>query len=148
MAREQYLTAAEGIHIERPENQHVYKIGIYGWRKRCLYLFVLLLLIILVVNLALTIWILKVMWFSPVSMIFFSVNTFFGLCLLRHPSGLYRSKFPSVLFLFCMEQKFLVAKCAYDIFSLTMNCSLLICLFFFYFNFCMMGKLQSQERGG
>ncbi|XP_012782489.2 gamma-sarcoglycan [Ochotona princeps] len=68
MAREQYLTAAEGIHIERPENQHVYKIGIYGWRKRCLYLFVLLLLIILVVNLALTIWILKVMWFSPTGM--------------------------------------------------------------------------------
>ncbi|EGW04617.1 Gamma-sarcoglycan [Cricetulus griseus] len=65
MVREQYTTVTEGTHIERPENQHVYKIGIYGWRKRCLYLFVLLLLIILVVNLALTIWILKVMWFSP-----------------------------------------------------------------------------------
>ncbi|KAL4690986.1 hypothetical protein H8959_013947 [Pygathrix nigripes] len=65
MVREQYTTATEGTHIERPENPYVYKIGIYGWRKRCLYLFVLLLLIILVVNLALTIWILKVMWFSP-----------------------------------------------------------------------------------
>lgn len=71
MVREQYITTTEGTHIERPENQSVYKIGIYGWRKRCLYLFVLLLLIILLVNLALTIWILKVMWFSPVS-IFFS----------------------------------------------------------------------------
>ncbi|XP_054302805.2 gamma-sarcoglycan isoform X2 [Pongo pygmaeus] len=68
MVREQYTTATEGTRIERPENQYVYKIGIYGWRKRCLYLFVLLLLIILVVNLALTIWILKVMWFSPAGM--------------------------------------------------------------------------------
>ncbi|XP_048196798.1 gamma-sarcoglycan [Perognathus longimembris pacificus] len=68
MVREQYLTATEGTHVERPESQCVYNIGIYGWRKRCLYLFVLLLLIILVVNLALTIWILKVMWFSPVGM--------------------------------------------------------------------------------
>nr|XP_014976222.2 gamma-sarcoglycan isoform X1 [Macaca mulatta] len=68
MVREQYTTATEGTHIERPENPYVYKIGIYGWRKRCLYLFVLLLLIILVVNLALTIWILKVMWFSPAGM--------------------------------------------------------------------------------
>lgn len=68
MVREQYTTTTEGTHIERPENQSVYKIGIYGWRKRCLYLFVLLLLIILLVNLALTIWILKVMWFSPTGM--------------------------------------------------------------------------------
>ncbi|KAK7808802.1 hypothetical protein U0070_010846 [Myodes glareolus] len=68
MVREQYTTITEGTHIERPENQHVYKIGIYGWRKRCLYLFVLLLLAILVVNLALTIWILRVMWFSPIGM--------------------------------------------------------------------------------
>ncbi|KAG3292795.1 gamma-sarcoglycan isoform X2 [Ictidomys tridecemlineatus] len=68
MVREQYTTATEGTPIERPENQCVYKIGIYGWRKRCLYLFVLLLLIILVVNLALTIWILRVMWFSPIGM--------------------------------------------------------------------------------
>ncbi|XP_003796767.1 gamma-sarcoglycan [Otolemur garnettii] len=68
MVREQYITATEGTHIERPENPSVCKIGIYGWRKRCLYLFVLLLLIILVVNFALTIWILKVMWFSPIGM--------------------------------------------------------------------------------
>uniref|UniRef100_A0A8D0RJT4 Gamma-sarcoglycan n=1 Tax=Sus scrofa TaxID=9823 RepID=A0A8D0RJT4_PIG len=67
MVREQYTTATEGTQVERPENQAVYKIGIYGWRKRCLYLFVLLLLILLLVNLALTIWILRVMWFSPVS---------------------------------------------------------------------------------
>ncbi|XP_038617980.1 gamma-sarcoglycan isoform X4 [Tachyglossus aculeatus] len=68
MVREQYTTTTQGTNLERPENQYVYKIGIYGWRKRCLYLFVLLLLIILVVNFALTIWILKVMWFSPTGM--------------------------------------------------------------------------------
>ncbi|XP_012893484.1 PREDICTED: gamma-sarcoglycan [Dipodomys ordii] len=68
MVREQYLTATEGTLIERPENQCIYNIGIYGWRKRFLYLFVLLLLIIFIVNFALTIWILKVMWFSPTGM--------------------------------------------------------------------------------
>ncbi|XP_040514401.1 gamma-sarcoglycan isoform X1 [Gallus gallus] len=65
MVREQYTTTTPGTSLERPKNEYVYKIGIYGWRKRCLYLFVLLLLIILVVNFSLTIWILKVMWFSP-----------------------------------------------------------------------------------
>ncbi|KAI6242803.1 hypothetical protein M3Y99_00187800 [Aphelenchoides fujianensis] len=35
----------------------IYKIGIYGWRKRCLYGFILLLTIALVVNLGITIWI-------------------------------------------------------------------------------------------
>lgn len=42
-------------------------MGIYGWRKRCLYLFVLLLMILILINLALTIWILKVMNFTIVS---------------------------------------------------------------------------------
>ncbi|XP_057255615.1 gamma-sarcoglycan isoform X1 [Pezoporus wallicus] len=68
MVREQYTTTTPGTSLERPKNEYVYKIGIYGWRKRCLYLFVLLLLIILVVNFSLTIWILKVMWFSPTGM--------------------------------------------------------------------------------
>ncbi|KAM5288388.1 gamma-sarcoglycan [Ctenodactylus gundi] len=68
MVREQYTTTSEGTSVERPESPCVYRIGIYGWRKRCLYLFVLLLLVILVVNFALTIWILKVMWFSPTGM--------------------------------------------------------------------------------
>lgn len=45
----------------------MYKVGIYGWRKRCLYLFVLLLMILILINLALTIWILKVMNFTIVS---------------------------------------------------------------------------------
>lgn len=43
------------------------KIGIYGWRKRCLYFFLLVLLVVIAVNLALTIWILVVLDFSSVS---------------------------------------------------------------------------------
>ncbi|MEQ2166859.1 hypothetical protein GOODEAATRI_032696 [Goodea atripinnis] len=64
MAREQYVTTTQGSSSPQPEPDYVYKIGIYGWRKRCLYLFVLLLIVILVVNFALTIWILRVMWFN------------------------------------------------------------------------------------
>ncbi|XP_032885104.1 delta-sarcoglycan isoform X1 [Amblyraja radiata] len=62
MVQEQYLTQRNDIHTS--ERQYVYKVGIYGWRKRCLYLFVLLLMTLLLVNLALTIWILKVMNFT------------------------------------------------------------------------------------
>lgn len=42
-------------------------IGVYGWRKRCLYFSLLLLLVIIAVNLALTIWILIVLDFNSVS---------------------------------------------------------------------------------
>lgn len=54
-------------NVQSSEKPHVYKVGIYGWRKRCLYFFVLLLMILILVNLALTIWILKVMNFTIVS---------------------------------------------------------------------------------
>jgi hypothetical protein len=43
-----------------------FKVGIYGWRKRCLYLLILGLLVMVIVNLALTLWVLKVMEFSSV----------------------------------------------------------------------------------
>lgn len=68
MVREQYVTTTQGSGVPTPVPDHVYKIGIYGWRKRCLYLFVLLLIIILVINFALTIWILRVMWFNTEGM--------------------------------------------------------------------------------
>ncbi|XP_038063104.1 delta-sarcoglycan-like [Patiria miniata] len=42
----------------------VYKVGIYGWRKRCLYLLILVLTSVIIVNVALTIWILRVMNFT------------------------------------------------------------------------------------
>lgn len=41
-------------------------IGLYGWRKRCLYFFVLLLVVVVITNLALTIWMLVVLNFSQV----------------------------------------------------------------------------------
>uniref|UniRef100_A0A673N2P5 Delta-sarcoglycan-like n=1 Tax=Sinocyclocheilus rhinocerous TaxID=307959 RepID=A0A673N2P5_9TELE len=59
-------------NVQNTEKPQVYKVGIYGWRKRCLYFFVLLLMILIVVNLALTIWILKVMNFTIVSAVFYS----------------------------------------------------------------------------
>ncbi|KAI0228022.1 Delta-sarcoglycan [Lamellibrachia satsuma] len=42
----------------------VYKIGIYGWRKRCIYLFIVFMMATVIVNMALTIWILRVLHFS------------------------------------------------------------------------------------
>uniref|UniRef100_W5N3P2 Sarcoglycan, delta (dystrophin-associated glycoprotein) n=1 Tax=Lepisosteus oculatus TaxID=7918 RepID=W5N3P2_LEPOC len=61
MTQEQYT---HRNNVQSSEEPHVYKVGIYGWRKRCLYFFVLLLMILILVNLALTIWILKVMNFT------------------------------------------------------------------------------------
>ncbi|CAG7688220.1 unnamed protein product, partial [Allacma fusca] len=40
------------------------QIGLYGWRRRCLFLVLAILLLLVVINLALTLWILKVMEFS------------------------------------------------------------------------------------
>ncbi|RZF44382.1 hypothetical protein LSTR_LSTR007957 [Laodelphax striatellus] len=39
-------------------------IGIYGWRKRCLYLLILILLVVVIFNLALTLWVINVMEFN------------------------------------------------------------------------------------
>ncbi|XP_054982766.1 delta-sarcoglycan isoform X1 [Sorex araneus] len=61
MPLEQYPHSRSALPGDGP---HVYKVGIYGWRKRCLYFFVLLLMILILVNLAMTIWILKVMNFT------------------------------------------------------------------------------------
>ena len=44
----------------------IYKVGIYGWRKRCLYLLILIITVITINNLALTIWIMHVMNFNLV----------------------------------------------------------------------------------
>ena len=65
MPQEQYTHHRSSMPSS--EGPQVYKVGIYGWRKRCLYFFVLLLMILILVNLAMTIWILKVMNFTIVS---------------------------------------------------------------------------------
>uniref|UniRef100_A0A8B9PSG1 Uncharacterized protein n=1 Tax=Apteryx owenii TaxID=8824 RepID=A0A8B9PSG1_APTOW len=69
MTREQYILATQQNSLPRTENPQFYPVGIYGWRKRCLYFFVLLLLVTMIVNLAMTIWILKVMNFTVVSIV-------------------------------------------------------------------------------
>ncbi|KAL3076582.1 hypothetical protein niasHS_014487 [Heterodera schachtii] len=42
----------------------IYRVGIYGWRKRCLYAFILLLTLVVFINLAFTFWIMAVLDFS------------------------------------------------------------------------------------
>ncbi|KAL3238264.1 hypothetical protein MRX96_021945 [Rhipicephalus microplus] len=43
---------------------HKQQVGIYGWRKRCLYLLVTLLFAMVIMNVALTVWVLRVLDFS------------------------------------------------------------------------------------
>jgi len=45
-----------------------FRLGVYGWRKKCLYSLVWILIVIVILNLALTVWLLKVMEFSTVSL--------------------------------------------------------------------------------
>ncbi|CAL1283121.1 unnamed protein product [Larinioides sclopetarius] len=58
-----------------PSNEHevcldpyfshcLFRIGIYGWRKRCLYFLIILLCSLVVINLSLTVWIIKVLDFT------------------------------------------------------------------------------------
>ncbi|XP_043271848.1 zeta-sarcoglycan [Venturia canescens] len=51
-------------HDEQPHTCNGFRIGLYGWRKRCLYSLILGLMIMVILNLALTLWLLKVMEFS------------------------------------------------------------------------------------
>ncbi|XP_063530430.1 zeta-sarcoglycan-like isoform X2 [Cydia strobilella] len=44
------------------------KVGIYGWRKKCLYILVMTLMLMMIINLALTLWVLKVLDFNSVRM--------------------------------------------------------------------------------
>ncbi|KAF0029300.1 hypothetical protein F2P81_018405 [Scophthalmus maximus] len=64
ITQEQFILASQSLHLQRPGCEAVYPVGLYGWRKRCLYFFLLLLLVTMIVNLALTVWIMKVMNFS------------------------------------------------------------------------------------
>lgn len=54
-------------NLNNKNHQSGFQIGLYGWRKKCLYLLILGLMIIIIINLVLTLWILKVMEFSSVS---------------------------------------------------------------------------------
>ena len=56
----------QGAVAASPQYDKENPVGLYGWRKRCLYFFVLLLVVVIITNLALTIWILVVLNFSQV----------------------------------------------------------------------------------
>lgn len=45
-----------------------FKVGIYGWRKKCLYILVMALMFMMIINLALTLWVLKVLDFNSEGM--------------------------------------------------------------------------------
>ncbi|KAL4703404.1 hypothetical protein ACJJTC_011193 [Scirpophaga incertulas] len=45
-----------------------FKVGIYGWRKKCLYILVMALMFMMVINLVLTLWVLKVLNFNSAGM--------------------------------------------------------------------------------
>uniref|UniRef100_A0A3B4B0L5 Sarcoglycan zeta n=1 Tax=Periophthalmus magnuspinnatus TaxID=409849 RepID=A0A3B4B0L5_9GOBI len=74
ITQEHYILASQSLHLPRPGCEGGGCEGggpgaVYGWRKRGLYFFLLLLLVTMIVNLALTVWILKVMNFSMVSLL-------------------------------------------------------------------------------
>uniref|UniRef100_A0A914YSZ7 Delta-sarcoglycan n=1 Tax=Panagrolaimus superbus TaxID=310955 RepID=A0A914YSZ7_9BILA len=51
--------------IKPVPDSEIYKVGIYGWRKRLLYVFILFLTLIIVLDIVLTIWIMVVLNFTP-----------------------------------------------------------------------------------
>lgn len=65
MGKEKVVLTGGKVDIDDHDPAYiVYKIGIYGWRKRCIYFLILLVLIMAIINLALTIWIIRVQDFS------------------------------------------------------------------------------------
>jgi hypothetical protein len=49
-----------------PSRTYTHSVGVYGWRKRCLYAFILFLTVVIVINLSLTVWIMSVLDFTTV----------------------------------------------------------------------------------
>lgn len=48
---------------------HVYELGFYGWKKKCLYLFIVTVTIVILINALLTLWIIAILSFSMVIII-------------------------------------------------------------------------------
>ncbi|VDD89484.1 unnamed protein product [Enterobius vermicularis] len=51
-----------------PAESDIYRVGIYGWRKRCLYFFICTLTIVVILNLMVTVWLLRVLDISQEGM--------------------------------------------------------------------------------
>lgn len=65
----------------------IYKIGIYGWRKRCIYFLILLIMVVTIVNLSLVIWVMRVMDFNLVTIL--DIPTKLFLCNAKCNEGCY-----------------------------------------------------------
>uniref|UniRef100_A0A8R1XLU1 Sarcoglycan complex subunit protein n=1 Tax=Onchocerca volvulus TaxID=6282 RepID=A0A8R1XLU1_ONCVO len=63
-----YSTTVIHPPLKAPSESDIYRIGVYGWRKRCLYGFICALTIAIILNLALTIWIISVLDISTTGM--------------------------------------------------------------------------------
>uniref|UniRef100_A0A8C6U2G2 Sarcoglycan zeta n=1 Tax=Neogobius melanostomus TaxID=47308 RepID=A0A8C6U2G2_9GOBI len=64
ITQEHFILASQSLHLPRPGCEAATARPVFGWRKRGLFFFLLLLLVTMIVNLALTVWIIKVMNFS------------------------------------------------------------------------------------
>ncbi|KAF7639486.1 hypothetical protein Mgra_00001163 [Meloidogyne graminicola] len=62
-ATPQQMTVVHSTTKPVPDSD-IYRVGIYGWRKRCLYAFILVLTLVVFINLAFTFWIMTVLDFS------------------------------------------------------------------------------------
>uniref|UniRef100_A0A915P872 Uncharacterized protein n=1 Tax=Meloidogyne floridensis TaxID=298350 RepID=A0A915P872_9BILA len=62
-ATPQQMTVVHSSAKPVPDSD-IYRVGIYGWRKRCLYAFILALTLVVFINLAFTFWIMTVLDFS------------------------------------------------------------------------------------
>ena len=56
-----------GMNENNMNTNGVHEIGFYGWRKKCLYFFIVLVTVAVIINAALTLWIIAVLSFSMVS---------------------------------------------------------------------------------
>lgn len=63
-----YSTTVIHSSAKPPTESDIYRVGVYGWRKRCLYCFICVLTIAVVLNLSLTIWIMTVLDISSTGM--------------------------------------------------------------------------------
>lgn len=62
----------EYMHMIANEELHHRQVGIYGWRKKIIYLILAFIVLLVAINAALTFWIISFLGFSSVRLLFFS----------------------------------------------------------------------------
>lgn len=71
---EKYVLAQsedEYMHMIGPEDGHHRQVGIYGWRKKIIYLILAFIVLLVAINAALTLWIISFLGFSSVRHYYF-----------------------------------------------------------------------------